>query len=104
MKLIDADALHEQLEEIRQEMLEENTLNSDFSAAVIETVQDEYLRNMPPVDAAPVVHGRWLPTNDDNKKKCSQCDVIHLIAQYPHGQANYCPNCGAKMDGGNEDG
>ena len=50
------------------------------------------------VDAEPVRHGRWLPTNDDNKKRCSECDVIHLIAQYPHGQANYCPNCGAKMD------
>ena len=43
-------------------------------------------------------HGQWLPTNDDNKKRCSRCDVIHLIAQYPHGQINYCPNCGAKMD------
>ena len=42
--------------------------------------------------------GRWLPTSDENKKRCSVCDIIHLIAQYPHGQANYCPNCGAKMD------
>ena len=50
------------------------------------------------VDAEPVRHGRWLPTSDDNKKRCSRCDVIHLIAQYPHGQAIYCPNCGAKMD------
>ena len=53
---------------------------------------------IPAVDAEPVRHGRWMPTNDDNKKRCSRCDVIHLIAQYPHGQANYCPNCGAKMD------
>lgn len=45
-----------------------------------------------------VTHGRWMPTSDDNKKRCSGCDVIHLIAQYPHGQANFCPNCGAKMD------
>lgn len=55
------------------------------------------LENLPAVDAEPVRHARWLPTNDDNKKRCSWCDVIHLIAQYPHGQANYCPNCGAKM-------
>lgn len=52
-------------------------------------------------DVAPVVHGEWLPTNDKNKKRCSRCDVIHLIAQYPHGDANYCPYCGAiNMDGG----
>lgn len=60
----------------------------------------EFLEGSPTVDAVEVVHGRWLPTNDDNKKRCSRCDVIHLIAQYPNGQANYCPNCGAKMDGG----
>ena len=58
------------------------------------------LEAVPTVDAEPVRRGLWLPTNDDNKKRCNQCDVIHLIAQYPHGQANYCPNCGAKMDGG----
>ena len=52
----------------------------------------------PAVDAEPVRHARWLPTSDDNKKRCSGCDIIHLIAQYPHGQANWCPNCGAKMD------
>lgn len=48
----------------------------------------------------PVKHGRWIETNDDTMKRCTECDVIHLIAQYPHGNANYCPNCGAKMDGG----
>ena len=53
-----------------------------------------------PADVAPVVHGEWLETNDKNKKKCSRCRVIHLIAQYPAGNIDYCPNCGAKMDGG----
>lgn len=42
--------------------------------------------------------GKWLPTSDDNKKRCSECDVITLIAQYPFGEANFCPNCGAKME------
>ena len=58
----------------------------------------EYVKHAPAVDAEPVRHARWLPTSDDNKQRCSRCDVIHLIAQYPHGQAIYCPNCGAKMD------
>lgn len=41
-------------------------------------------------------HGQWIPTHDADKLRCSQCDVIHLIAQYPHGEINYCPNCGAR--------
>ena len=54
---------------------------------------------IPAADVVPVRHGRWVPTSDANKKRCSRCDVIHLIAQYPHGEINYCPNCGARMDG-----
>ena len=40
--------------------------------------------------------GKWIRV-DNTKCRCSECDVIHLIAQYPHGEANYCPNCGAIM-------
>lgn len=27
--------------------------------------------------------GATIPTSDENKSRCSRCDVIHLIAQYP---------------------
>lgn len=45
------------------------------------------------VDAAPVVHGRWLHSMGSPYFSCSACrrnDAIH--------QTHYCPNCGAKMD------
>lgn len=45
----------------------------------------------------PVVHGRWKQV-DETKCRCSRCDIIALIGLYPHGDMNYCPNCGAKMD------
>lgn len=48
-------------------------------------------------DVAPVVHGRWIQV-DSTKCRCSHCDIIALIALYPHGDKNFCPNCGAKMD------
>lgn len=41
--------------------------------------------------------GHWIRV-DDTKLKCSECEVILFIAQYPTaGQINYCPNCGSKM-------
>ena len=54
------------------------------------------------IDVAPVVHGRWI-----EKEKytfgvmydCSICD--NRILDTGHSW-NYCPNCGAKMDGGGE--
>ena len=55
------------------------------------------IEGFPAADVRPVVRGKWLPTNDANKKRCSECGVIHLIAQYPHGEINFCPNCGADM-------
>lgn len=52
---------------------------------------------LPAADVAPVVHGRWIQV-DSTKCRCSHCDIIALIALYPHGDKNFCPNCGAKMD------
>lgn len=40
--------------------------------------------------------GHWVRV-DENKLRCSACEVIHLIAQYPNGKIGWCPNCGAKM-------
>ena len=63
------------------------------------------IRTMPEgaiVDIEPVVHGRWI-----EKEKytfgimydCSLCE--NRILDNGHSW-NYCPNCGAKMDGGGE--
>ena len=48
----------------------------------------------PSADVAPVVHGRWIPS-ENGGYYCSNCDrrVAFLIYN------RYCPNCGAKMDG-----
>ena len=54
----------------------------------------------PAADVAPVRHGRWV-----EKEKytfgimydCSLCEDRILDNGHPW---NYCPNCGAKMDGG----
>lgn len=57
---------------------------------------------IPAADVAPVVHGYWTQV-DDTKCRCSNCDIIALVGLYPHGDKNYCPNCGAKMDEGKGD-
>lgn len=62
------------------------------------------LGDMPTVDAVEVMHGRWVGGYKNRKGKwfytkpcCSVCSFEQ------EGISNYCPNCGAKMDGdGNE--
>lgn len=50
------------------------------------------------IDVAPVVHGRWIMHDDEFGLTC-ECSACHIETM---GDGNYCPNCGAKMDGGGE--
>ena len=60
------------------------------------------LFNAPTVDAVEVVHGQWALYPDWRYLRCSNCKVEFEEAYFPKTK-NYCPNCGAKMDGdGNE--
>ena len=45
-----------------------------------------------------VKHGRWEKA-DNLKPKCSVCGEYHLFAWPDYKNCNYCPNCGAKMEG-----
>lgn len=69
-----------------------------------------WLDDAPTVDAVPVRHGRWETVEDwdgDERYKCSVCgDEWFLEVGNPEfNNMNYCPKCGARMDGegnGNE--
>lgn len=61
------------------------------------------IAGQPTVDTVEVVHGRWIGGymgTTYTVPKCSQCGYGNGAV----GAANYCPNCGAKMAGGNENG
>ena len=67
-----------------------------------EIVRD-WVADQPTVDAVEVVHGRWKYYHKQNIAVCTNCSFErNLDADF--GKAVSCPNCGAKMDGGNEDG
>ena len=60
------------------------------------------IRELPAADVAEVRHGRWIDAYPDIEPNpmfmygiCSECGFEQGISKY----LNYCPNCGAKMDG-----
>ena len=53
-------------------------------------------------DVAPVRHGRWVPTKAPFMNECEDCSVCGYRTVWGH-RYNYCPNCGAKMDGERKD-
>lgn len=63
-----------------------------------------YLYEQPEVDAVEVVHGKWVDYCVRDWR-CSECGEKILKVRNVDGycyddKPNYCPNCGAKMDGG----
>ena len=80
----------------------------------------EYLYELPTADVAPVVHGRWLPIRESeitgwNPAVAGRdpiggyiCSVCKEESIYDCNDefvlSKYCPNCGAKMEGGEENG
>lgn len=103
MRLIDADAL--------KESLDKDVLSDPNCPLFVASEVDQYIDSMPSVNAEPVRHGTWIPTEYDSYAdgypvyelwECSECRNEH------EGDADtltaYCPHCGAKMDGGNENG
>lgn len=66
-------------------------------------ITDRIIDSLPAADVEPVRHGRWLKCFEDWRQqiegsKCSACGFEYYgtgISRF-----RYCPNCGAKMDGG----
>ena len=71
----------------------------------IEAVQSDYIERLPAADVAPVVHEKWMLDRWPRwpHRECSRCKImIPRTKEVADQYWQYCPNCGAKMDGGNE--
>lgn len=72
-------------------------------AAIMAIERD--VRDMPAADVAPVVHEKWLLDRWPSwpHRECSRCKImIPRTKEVPDPYWQYCPNCGARMDGGAE--
>ena len=114
-RLIDANALVETIVNTPSEVAQFHTYNVLSSLAERQHEILNIIDEQPTVDAVEVVHGRWIdryggkyaiPAYD-----CSECKksapLMHdmdMLGNWKARQffANYCPNCGAKMDGGSD--
>lgn len=68
----------------------------------------DLVNGIPAVDAAPVVHARWLECEDDwgdCHYQCSECGCEWCLndGTPEENGMKFCPSCGAKMDGERSD-
>lgn len=62
----------------------------------------------PTADVEPIKHGHWEVVSDGYGGKayiceCSECTDTVWVYKDADRKWNYCPNCGAKMDGEEQD-
>lgn len=97
MKLIDP----EPIKKFIVDGLNNPDLKKAFGHDAIEILAE--IEYAPTVD--PIKHGRWIPAGvTEDLAKCSVCGRMNHSLHYVYSIGfNYCPHCGAKMDGGKED-
>lgn len=107
---INKSALYEkisQIEELAMNRYLETPSNNPCCSMHLEQLNERtafkhIIADFPSADVAPVRHGRW--EKQSGLYSCSECgktcpyDVQADVIEY--WACNYCPNCGAKMDGG----
>ena len=101
MRLIDADALVEDIKDkiaVDKEIYPDDKSSIIFRAGMSNIIG--IVKNQDTVD--PVKHGRWVFVNDMvSYIKCSECgdNICWVNTKRP----KYCPGCGARMDGEQND-
>ena len=66
----------------------------------------DIISEIPAADVAQVVHGRWDDSgrytfpSGNTAVRCTNCGCALTESEYHLNNWNYCPVCGAKMDGG----
>ena len=95
--------IREQSEECQKAFEELGGESGIYADAYNDLAEDFY--SIPAADVAPVVHGRW-EQDADGDWYCTNCDEVVAICESGRERTYrkpYCPNCGARMDGGVSD-
>ena len=101
---IEREALEVELNHRLNFLMGENGEYDHYTSGFDEAVTR--VENFPAADVAPVVHGRWDDSgrytfpSGNTAVRCTNCGCALTESEYRLNNWNYCPVCGARMDGG----
>ena len=88
-------------EYIEREAAQTSCRKYSFAESYDAFAVDCILKAIPAADVAPVRHGEWeivVGSNGNEYMVCTCCRVSQDLT----GVFTYCPNCGCRMDGGED--
>ena len=102
MRLIDADALREQVKRCHCDPCEAEKRDYNHVRCRACEAGDtlDWIDDAPTIDPDSLIpHGKWIEyeasdSDLDPRCRCSKCGSVET----PLARHSYCPNCGAKMD------
>ena len=95
---IEREAALREIERCEKFMVGDKTITTD--------AMKTFIKNRPAADVSPVVHARWDDSGQytfsggSTAVRCTKCGCALTESEYQLQNWNYCPVCGAKMDGG----
>ena len=89
------------IEVAKEYLYHDSKSNPYFRSQACQQVID-ILDTVPIADVVEVQHGRWIGVQLGDMQ-CSLCKEVYSVCAGLLGDYNYCPNCGAIMDGGNDE-
>ena len=99
---IERDVLLDDLRESYQELKEiYNGLTYDVDKTVCRAELDAFVecilrvKGFPAADVVEVKHGEWIASHEE----FCECSLCKYPVYAAWNKTNFCPNCGAKMDG-----
>lgn len=99
----DVELLKKQIDDFKRAVNSVEPMNSDYLTGYISalSVVEGEIAEQPAADVAPVRRGEWA--SEETAVTCTACgrsyDTDFEIKRNVISNFDYCPNCGAKMDG-----
>lgn len=107
MRLIDADALKSTIR--KYEFNAPNERYKQGGECVLNFYMPKIIDDAPTIEAEPVRHGKWVQSRSPGGSPLCNCSVCgdSAISQdndwgdvIDYHETDFCPNCGARMNGG----
>ena len=101
-RYVDVDIVYELIQEQLDDVDSTGAFSQGMSKAfnIAKSILNDE-EQVPTADVQEVRHGKWIRQDGRPEAICSECgrNVVYQVINYRWQFENYCPHCGAKMDG-----